>query len=176
VDAHKWRPGGPKWITRGRVADRDSNSIGSVDPDPDTESGSGSSRTKMTHKTDKSRCFEVLDLFFIAEGFVCNLDVLYGVVMSTISNERTNVLISKLIIGTKAKHFVLVPLLSEQKQNILIWSENCLRQSRTFLFSPKTVIDRSERFWFSSLFIGTKAKRFDLVHLVSERKQNILIW
>ncbi len=80
-------------------------------------------------------------------------------------NERTNVSISKLIIGTKAKRFDLVCLISERKQNILIWyikycigsrsfsfwpknsgmkqsnliwSGNCPRQSRTFLFNPKT--------------------------------------
>ena len=40
----------------------------------------------------------------------------------------------------------------------------------------KKLIDRSKRFWFGSLIIGTKAKRFDLVCLLSQLKQNILIW
>jgi hypothetical protein len=49
-----------------RVADPDPypDSIGSVDPDPDLESGSGSRRAKMTHKSRKSSCFEVLDGLF----------------------------------------------------------------------------------------------------------------
>ncbi len=38
-------------------------------------------------------------------------------------NESINVSISKLIIGTKAKHFDLIRLLSEQKQNISICSK-----------------------------------------------------
>ncbi len=44
-------------------------------------SGSGSRREKMTHKSRKkfnSSCFEVLDGLLRAEGFFCNLDVLYG--------------------------------------------------------------------------------------------------
>jgi hypothetical protein len=39
-----------------------------------------------------------------------------GLVMSTISKRKHNILIWKLIIGTKAKHFDLVRLLLEQKQ------------------------------------------------------------
>ncbi len=43
----------------------DPDSIGPVDPDPDSESGSGSRRAKMTHRSRKNSCFEVLDgLFF----------------------------------------------------------------------------------------------------------------
>jgi hypothetical protein len=56
----------------------DPDSIGSVDPDPE----SGSRRAKMTHK---SRNFFEKFMFLIvgwpllrAEGFFCNLDVLYG--------------------------------------------------------------------------------------------------
>ncbi len=51
----------------GRVADPDS--IGSVDPD--SESGSGSRRAKITHKSVEWPLLR-------AEGFFCNLDVLYG--------------------------------------------------------------------------------------------------
>ena len=44
----------------------DPYSIGLVDPDPDpySESGSGSRRAKMTHKSRKKSCFEVLDCLF----------------------------------------------------------------------------------------------------------------
>ena len=53
-----------------------------------------------------------------------------------------------LIIGTKAKHFdfvlnhkQIVSILAQKfrtKQSNSIWSGNCLRQCRTFLFNPKT--------------------------------------
>ena len=48
----------------------DPYSIGSVDPDPYSESGSGSGsrRAKMTHKSRKNSCFEVLD------GLFCELE------------------------------------------------------------------------------------------------------
>jgi hypothetical protein len=66
-----------------------------------------------------------------------------------------------LVIGTKAKYFHLVCLLSELKQNILIWSAYYQNKSKTF--------------WFGLLIIGTKAKCFDLVCLLLELKQNNLI-
>jgi len=50
----------------------DPDSISSVDPDPYLESGSGSRRVKMTHKS--SAGFSLSR----AEGFFCNLEVLYG--------------------------------------------------------------------------------------------------
>jgi hypothetical protein len=59
------------------VSDPDPDTIRSVDPDPDSESGSR--RTKMTHKSRKSKeisCFERLDVLF--ESFFCILDVLSG--------------------------------------------------------------------------------------------------
>jgi hypothetical protein len=60
----------------------DPDSIGSVDPDPYSESGSGSRRAKATHKSRKNlRNFMFLSAecsFLRAEGFFCNLDVLYG--------------------------------------------------------------------------------------------------
>jgi hypothetical protein len=73
---------------------------------------------------------------------------------------------------------------------VLIWSayyrnesktfwfgpKNCLRQSRTFLFNPKTYRSKqnvliwsyyywneSKTFWFGPLIIGKKAKQFDLL-------------
>jgi hypothetical protein len=52
----------------GRVSDPDPYSIGPVDPDPYSESGSGSRRAKMTHKSRKNSCFEVLD------GLFCELE------------------------------------------------------------------------------------------------------
>ncbi len=44
----------------------DPYSIGPVDPDPYLESGSGSGsrRAKLTHKSRKNSCFEVLDGLF----------------------------------------------------------------------------------------------------------------
>jgi hypothetical protein len=51
----------------------DPYSIGPLDPDPDPYfeygSGSGSRRAKMTHKSRKNSCFEVLDgLFYKLEA------------------------------------------------------------------------------------------------------------
>ncbi len=46
----------------------DPYSIGPVDPDPYSESGSKSMRAKMTHKSRKNSCFEVLD------GLFCELE------------------------------------------------------------------------------------------------------
>ncbi len=37
------------------------------------------------------------------------------------------------------------------------------------------LIDQNKTFWFGPLIIGTKAKRFDLLRLLSERKQNNMI-
>jgi hypothetical protein len=54
----------------------DPYSIGPVDPDPYSESGSGSRRAKITHKSRKNSCFEVLDGLF-CELQACNLDILY---------------------------------------------------------------------------------------------------
>jgi hypothetical protein len=42
----------------------DPDSIGPVDPDPESGSGSGSRRAKITHKSRKNSCFEVLDGLF----------------------------------------------------------------------------------------------------------------
>jgi hypothetical protein len=42
----------------------DPYSIGPVDPDPDPYSESGSRRARMTHKSRKNSCFEVLDDLF----------------------------------------------------------------------------------------------------------------
>jgi hypothetical protein len=67
-------------------------------------------------------------------------------------NESKSFSFGPLIIGTKAKHFHLVPKIffitsrsfpfcpktSRTKQSNLVWSGNCLRQSRMFLFDPKT--------------------------------------
>jgi hypothetical protein len=44
-------------------------------------SASESRKAKMIHKSRKNlemSCFEVLDVLFRAEGFLCNLNVLYG--------------------------------------------------------------------------------------------------
>jgi hypothetical protein len=44
-----------------------------------------------------------------------------------------------LIISTKAKHFDLVCLLSERKQNVLIWSAYYRNKSKTIWFAPKII-------------------------------------
>jgi hypothetical protein len=49
----------------------DPYSIGPVDPDPYSEYGSGSRRAKMTHKSRKNSCFEVLD------GLFCELQAFF---------------------------------------------------------------------------------------------------
>jgi hypothetical protein len=46
----------------------DPYSIGPVDQDPYSGSGSGSRRAKITHKSRKNSCFEVLD------GLFCELE------------------------------------------------------------------------------------------------------
>jgi hypothetical protein len=73
----------PDWIRIGSGSDPDS--IRSVDsgPDPNSESGSGSRRAKMTHKSrQKIKKFQVFGSagcsLLKAEGFFCNLGVLYG--------------------------------------------------------------------------------------------------
>ncbi len=92
-------------------------------------------------------------------------------------------------IETKGQTFRYRSLLSERKQNVMVWSANYWNESRTYWFGLKIVlgkverfyliqklIDRSKRFWFGLLIIGMKAEQFDLVCLLSELKQNILIW
>ncbi len=44
------------------------------------------------------------------------------------------------------------------------------------LYLIQKLKDQRKTFWFGPLIIGTKAKRFDLVCLVSERKEKNLIW
>jgi hypothetical protein len=64
-----------------RVADQDPDSIGSVDPDPESESGSWSRRAKMTHKSRQKFVKVHVSVgwpLLRAEGFFCNLDILYG--------------------------------------------------------------------------------------------------
>jgi hypothetical protein len=49
--------------------------------DPDSESGSGSRRAKMTHKVEKNLKFMFWNVgwpLLRAEGFFCNMNILYG--------------------------------------------------------------------------------------------------
>ncbi len=72
----------PDWIRIRIGSGLDLDSIGPVDPDPNSESGSESRRAKMTHKRRNFfvkvhvlKCYKPL---LRAEGFFCNLDILYG--------------------------------------------------------------------------------------------------
>jgi hypothetical protein len=67
-----------------------------------------------------------------------------------------------LSIGTKAKIFDLVP-------------KKFLFQADRFHFGLK-ILGRSKAIWFGLEIVMIEAKRFDLVGLLSERKQNVLIW
>jgi hypothetical protein len=110
-------------------------------------------------------------------------------------NESTTFWFGLLIIGPIAKYFDLVhknciasksfsfwPKNSGTKQTNLIWSGYYPRQSRTFLFNPKTnrskqniliwsayYQNESKRFWIGPLIIGTKAKQFDLLRIISAK-------
>jgi hypothetical protein len=75
----------------------------------------------------------------------------------------------------KAKQFDLVCLLSEQKQNILIWSKNVLIASKSFLFGPKILV-RRKAIWFGLEIVLGKIERFFIIQKLTDRKQNFLIW
>ncbi len=92
-------------------------------------------------------------------------------------------------IETKGQTFRYRSLLSERKQNVLVWSAYYRNKSKTYWFGPKNSLmrancfrfgpkslGRSKAIWFGSLIIGTKAKCFDLFCLLSELKQIIFIW
>jgi hypothetical protein len=105
-------------------------------------------------------------------------------------------------IGTEAERFGLVRIFVCQKQFVsfwpigsgtkrtnLIWSRNCLRRSGTFLCNKKTYRSKqkvliwfpyygneSKTFWIGLLVFRTEAKYFHWVCLLSELKQNVLIW
>ncbi len=99
-------------------------------------------------------------IWFGLEIVLCKVERFY--LIQKLIDRSKRFWFGSLIIGTKAKHFDLVCLLSELKQNILIWSAYYRNKSKTFCFGL--------------LIIATKAKHFDLVCLLSERKQNVLIW
>ncbi len=107
-----------------------------------------------------------------------------------------------LIIGTKAKHFDLVRLLSERKQNILIWSKkifiasksfpfwpensgtkqsnliwsgNCLGQNRTFHYNPKTYRSKQNVMIWSTYY-RNESKTFWFGPIIVQRKKKKLIW
>ncbi len=89
----------------------------------------------------------------------------------------------------KSSWFPFWPLGSGTKRTNLIWSKNCRRRRGTFLCNKKTYRSKqkvlilfpyywneSKSFWFGLLVFRTEAKYFYLVCLLSELKQNILIW
>ncbi len=59
------------------------------------------------------------------------------------------------------------------KANRFRFGPKILVRSKAVWFGLEIVLGKT--FWFGQLIIGTKAKRFDLVRLLSERKQNNLI-
>ncbi len=63
---------------------------------------------------------------------------------------------------------------SGTEQSSLIWSGSFLGKLER-LYLIQKLKDQSKMLWFGPLIIGTKAKRFDLVRLVSERKQKYFI-
>jgi hypothetical protein len=98
---------------------------------------------------------------FDMEAYYRNESKRFDLVCS-LSERKQTLLIWYIKNCVASKSFSFWPKNSGTKQSNLIWSGNCLRQSRTFLFNPKT--NRIE------------AKYIDLVRLLSERKQNVLIW
>jgi hypothetical protein len=61
-------------------------------------------------------------------------------------------------------------------QSKAIWFglEIVLGKIERFYIIIQKLIDQNKTFWFGPLIIGTKANRFDLVRLLSERKQSNL--
>ncbi len=83
-------------------------------------------------------------------------------------NESTNVSISKLIIGTKPKHFDLVRLLSEQKQNIFNLFQNDLKSNRkalAFFTVQKQIQNETE-------LISYRIETFPYTYASKETKRN----
>ncbi len=75
----------------------------------------------------------------------------------------------------EAKTLDLVCLLSERKQNILIWSKNVLIASKSFPFWPKNSGRKQSNLIWSGNCLGQK--RMFLYNPKSYRsKQNVLIW
>jgi hypothetical protein len=81
----------------------------------------------------------------------------------------------------------LVRLLSEQKQNIFIWSQTFFPQADRFCVCGPKILGRSKAIWYGldivlgkvhveRFFFNPKTNRskktFDLVRLLSERMQN----
>ncbi len=99
----------------------------------------------------------------------------------------------------QSRMFLFNPKTNRKKQNILIWSKNANRFRVHFcpkllvwskaiwsgleivlgkiehFYIIQKLIDRNKTLWFDPPIIGTKAKCFDLVHLLSEWKKK-LIW
>ena len=105
------------------------------------------------------------------------------------SERKQNVLGWSEFFCIKSSSLPFWPIGSGTKRTNLIWSKKCWRRSGTFLCNKKTYRSKqkvliwsacfqnwSKIFWFGLLIIRTKAKRFDLVCLLSQLKQNILIW
>ncbi len=105
------------------------------------------------------------------------------------SERKQNVLVWSEFFCIKSSSFPFWPIGSGTKRSNLIWSKNCQRRSGTFLCNKKTYRSKqkvliwfpyywneSKTFWFGLLVFRNEAKYFDLVCLLSELKQNVLIW
>ncbi len=113
-----------------------------------------------------------------------------GLVMSTIPKRKHKRSDIKANYRNKTKHFDLVRILSEQKQNILIWSKIIFIASRSFLFWSKNsgtkqsnltwfayYWNKSKTFWFGPKMFLSQANRFRLAQKFwYEAKQFDLVW
>jgi hypothetical protein len=70
----------------------------------------------------------------------------------------------------KAKTLDLVCLLSEQKQNILIWSKMFLSQANWFGFGPKILV-QSKAIWFGLEIVLGKIERFYIIQKLIDRNK-----
>ncbi len=86
-----------------------------------------------------------------------------------LSEQKQNIFIWSINVLIASKSFPFWPKNSGTKQSNLIWSGNCLGQNRTFLYNPKT--NRSKQnvlIW--STYYQNKSKTFRFVPLIAGTK------
>ncbi len=90
-------------------------------------------------------------------------------------------------IETKGQTFRYLSLLSERKQNVLVWSAYYRNESRTYWFVPKKTLLRADRFrfvpkilgrskaiWFVLEILLGKVERFFLIQKLIDRSKKFL--